>query len=663
MSVRFILGRSGAGKTSWCVERIVEALLDEQDERPLVLLVPEQATYQAERAILGDARVGGYDKLSVLSFERLGYFLLGKSTARRNLSRIGRQMIVQRLLQVHADKLKIFGGAAGRVGTGRAIAETIAELHQYGRSAEDIDEVVETLAKYDAGSVTSLKFADIAVIFKEYLKFIEGKFIDPDVQLSMARQAVSESQIIKGARLWVDGFAGFTASELSILAEILRSVADSQIALCVDPESLDMRGDLTAIDPTSLFGPTEKTYCELLEIIKKCKLKIDKPIILSEAKRFSSCTALSHVEKEFSSFEPRQSEAGESIKIAAAANSRAEVQYVAREILRLVRQKDCRYRDIAVVASDIDYYEHYLRAYLEDYGIPFFIDKRRPLRQHPVISLVLSALAVVTEGFSQAEVFNYLKTGLTGLGRYEIDLLENYCVAFGVRQQDWQDEKKWDYAGVDDRKSNNARVDKLRRKVAGPLVELRDGLCAGDEQKQITAEQFTKVIFAFLDGLAVRQRLNKLVEEALGADDTEHANFHRQFCERFADTFDEMNEAFAGIEMPCDEWSEVLEAAVRQMSLAFIPPRLDQVLVGSIERSRHPDLKAVFLIGCTQKQFPSPVGYDCVLTESDRQAAGGADFALGPSVRDELSQREYLAYIAFTRESEYLCVSYPVVDE
>lgn len=663
MSVRFILGRSGTGKTSWCVGQIVDALLDEKDGRPLMFLVPEQATYQAERAILGDKRIGGYDRLNVLSFERLGYLLLGKSTAKKSLSRIGRQMIVQRLLRVHADELQVFGAAAGRVGAGRAIAETIAELHQYGRSAEDIDELVETLQKIDEVSVTSLKFADIALIFKEYLKLIEGKFIDPDVQLGMARQAVGGSAMVRGAKLWVDGFAGFTAGELSILAEVLRSVSDASIALCVDPEPLDMNGDLAKVDPTSLFGPTEKTYCELLEIIKRCKLKIDKPIVLSEAKRFSNCAALGHIEQQFGKFEPRRTTAGDGMRIAAAGNSRSEVRFVAREIVRLVRQKNYRYRDIAVIASDIDYYEHYLRAYLADYGIPYFIDKRKSLRRHPVIGLVLSALSVVTEGFSQSEVFNYLKTGLVGLGSYEIDSLENYCTAFGMQHKHWEENEAWDFAGVDDERFDDGRADAIRRRVTGPLAELRRAVCGGAGAEKITAEQFTKAVFDFLDGLGVRKRLNEWVEDALAAQDAECANYHQQFCEGFADTFDEMAEAFAGVQMSCGEWRQILEAAVGQMSLAFIPPRLDQVLVGSIERSRHPDLKAVFLVGCTQKQFPSAVHYDCVLSESDRLAAGGADFALAPSARDELAQREYLAYIAITRAAEYLCVSYPLVDQ
>ncbi|MDH4239546.1 MAG: hypothetical protein OEW48_08285, partial [Phycisphaerae bacterium] len=63
MSVQFILGRSGTGKTSLCIKGIVNALLEADDGHPLILLVPEQASYQAERAILSDERIAGYNRL------------------------------------------------------------------------------------------------------------------------------------------------------------------------------------------------------------------------------------------------------------------------------------------------------------------------------------------------------------------------------------------------------------------------------------------------------------------------------------------------------------------------------------------------------------------------------------------------------------------------
>jgi ATP-dependent helicase/nuclease subunit B len=97
------------------------------------------------------------------------------------------------------------------------------------------------------------------------------------------------------------------------------------------------------------------------------------------------------------------------------------------------------------------------------------------------------------------------------------------------------------------------------------------------------------------------------------------------------------------------------------MSLKLIPQTLDQVLVGSIERSRHPELKAVFLAGVTQKQFPLPLATDTILSDEDKSVAGEA-LDLGDGLVEQLSARQYLAYIAFTRPSEYLHISYPLAD-
>ena len=117
MAVRFILGRSGTGKTHHCVKAIVDAL-SQPDNGPLLLLVPEQATYQASEAILSDTRITGYNRLHVLSFDRLVYLVLGKNIARPAISRLGRAMVIQRILRDCAGKLSVFADSAKFPGLG-----------------------------------------------------------------------------------------------------------------------------------------------------------------------------------------------------------------------------------------------------------------------------------------------------------------------------------------------------------------------------------------------------------------------------------------------------------------------------------------------------------------------------------------------------------------
>jgi len=664
MAIQFILGRSGTGKTRYCIRSIVDALL-EQGEQKLILLVPEQATYQAERAILADERIAGYNRLQVLSFDRLQFLLVGKNTALPRLSRLGRQMIVHRILRNNQSKLQLFGVETTWSGLSRQMAGIITELHQYAKTPEDVEWLLRELAKDERHYLAFLKFSDIALIFREYLKFIEGDFIDPDTQLMRACGAVATSNLTRDAELWIDGFAGFTTAEFVILAELLKVVRDAHIALCLDPSNIDLKNpDIEKLDEVGMFNPTERVYCDLFELVKKSKLKLDEPLILDRAIRFSQCRELAHLERHIFELKASKISASDNIQIISAPNERAEVQFVCRRILQLVREKDFRYRDIAVIASDIDRYEHYIRAYFEDYDVPYFIDKRRPLNQHPLVQLVSSALRAVTGGFMYSDIFTYLKADLIPIKSYDIDLLENYCLAFGVSARDWQSDKPWYFAGPDDERFDERRVNDIRMKVSKPLLKLQDRLCPADEQvKNLDPEEFTQVIFHFLDQLDIKDAIGDWIKRANKKKDLSTADEHQQLYNQFTDIFDELVEVFAGQTMTAEDYLAILHSAFSQMTLAFIPPALDQVLVGSIERSRHPDLRAVFLIGATQRQFPAPVVSDSVLTDDDRIAVESADFTLAATSSRTLAERQYLAYIAFTRPSEYLWVTYPSVDD
>ncbi len=664
MAVQFILGRSGTGKTRSCTRAIVNALT-EQSEQKLILLVPEQATYQSERSILADERIAGYNRLHVLSFDRLQFLLLGKNSAMPRLSRIGRQMIVHRILRDNQGKLKLFGAETAWSGLSRQMAQTITELHQYAKTPDEIDRLLNELAKDERYHLTSMKFTDIGLVFREYLKFIEGDFIDPDAQLMRACGAVSKSNLTRGAKLWIDGFAGFTTAEFAILSELLKVVKDAHIALCLDPSNIDLKNpDNKKLDEVGIFNPTERVYCDLFELVKKNKLKVVEPVVLEEAVRFCRCRELAHIEQYI--FEPQTAkmQISENVRIISAPNERAEVQFTCRQILQLVREKDFRYRDIAVIASDIDQYEHYIRAYFEDYGVPYFIDKRKPLNHHPVVQLVSSALQAVTGGFMYSDIFAYLKSDLVPIENYDVDLLENYCLAFGISSRDWQSDKPWCFAGPDNKQFDEQQINDIRVKVSRPLLELQERLCPADEQaKAFGAGEFTWIIFNFLDQLNVKQTIGGWVKQANDKNDLATADEHRQFYNQFLDIFDELVEVFAGQTMKAEDYLAILQSAFSQLTLAFIPPALDQVLVGSIERSRHPDLRAVFLIGATQKQFPVPIVSDSILTDEDRITAESADFPLAATSSQTLAERQYLAYIAFTRPSEFLWVTYPSVDD
>ena len=122
-SVQFILGRSGTGKSQWCIDTVCEALAD-SGTKPLILLVPEQATYQVERAILSMSDIAGFSRLHVLSFNRLGFWLRSDRSSTAEVSRTGKQMILHKLLLELSGELTLYKSSVQRMG----LAEKLSGL-------------------------------------------------------------------------------------------------------------------------------------------------------------------------------------------------------------------------------------------------------------------------------------------------------------------------------------------------------------------------------------------------------------------------------------------------------------------------------------------------------------------------------------------------------
>ena len=656
MSVEFILGRSGSGKSALCISAIIEELSDQACDAPLVLLVPEQATYQAERTILTSSAVKGFSRLKVLSFNRLE-FLLSGNRASREISRLGKEMVIQKILRDNRDSLQIFKESAGRGGLASELTSTIIELHECDKSSGDIQALIAELKKNDPGRLTAMKFSDISLVFEKYLEFLDGNFTNPDILLTLARQKVAAAEFLKGSKLWVDGFASFTIQQRALLAEMAMTAEQTHIALCLDPSRIDIVNPKTEnLDPASIFNLTEKTYAELVDIVTECKLDISPPVILDRIYRFENAIPLGHLEQNiFSDKRMPPISAGENIVLSYASNRRSEVTHLASVINSLVRDKGFRFRDIAVIASDISAYRHYIDATFTDCGIEYFIDTPKPMVRHPVVELVMSALSAVTRGFSSSDIFAYLKTRLTGISSVERDQLENYCLAFGIDGHLWLSERDWSFAAEDDNRYDQKLIDALRRRLIAPLVRLKESLNAGEV---ITAAGFTECIFDLLKQLDVQTKVQGWIEDGKGEPVA-----HQQLFQGLVEIFDELTGVFGDDQMRVEEILAILENAVSSLSLKLIPQKLDQVLVGSIDRSRHPELKAVFLLGTTQRQFPAAVLMDTILTDQDREFAAESDFVLAERTGERLAARQYLAYIAFTRPSDYLFISSPLTDE
>ena len=131
MSLKFIVGKSGTGKTHKCLEEIAR----KQKEFPqlnLIYTVPEQNTLSAEKKLIAHTENKCIMNAKVLSFKRLSYRVFAETgySGKKRLSKAGKLMAIRRIAAENADKLEYFASIINREGVLDRIDHSITELMQ-----------------------------------------------------------------------------------------------------------------------------------------------------------------------------------------------------------------------------------------------------------------------------------------------------------------------------------------------------------------------------------------------------------------------------------------------------------------------------------------------------------------------------------------------------
>ena len=316
-----------------------------------------------------------------------------------------------------------------------------------------------------------------------------------------------------------------------------------------------------------------------------------------------------------------------------------------------------------------------LSAALAERNIPFFIDRRRPTAHHPLVELLRSLVRLPAESMSVESVRLALKTGLLGIGDEAGDALENFILAHGIAGfdlwtgGDWSPVAAAERIGPLDRRlpapseAESERLDRVnatRRDLLGRLGDwLTLARSAGRTDGRTWALRLARLL---QETLSVPEQLARWADQAAEDGDLDAAEEHRQIWRDTTAFLDDLANALGDQPMDIRELTAVLEAGLSQFTLGLAPPMLDQVLVGAIERSRHPDIKAAVILGFNDGAFPSSGREGTILNDEDRVFLADRGRPVGTPRRQRVLEERLLAYVALTRASQSLVVTYPIAD-
>ncbi|WP_458414390.1 helicase-exonuclease AddAB subunit AddB [Schinkia sp. CFF1] len=682
MSLRFVLGRAGSGKSTFLVNEVVEKLKEDPLGPPIIYLVPDQMTFQIEYQLINTPGLHGMIRTQVFSFTRLAWRILQETEgfSRFHLNSTGLHMLLRKIIEHRKDELKVFTRAADQTGFIKQLEEIIAEFKRYCLAPSHLQEKSMELLQYNLDHASSSKeilankLFDFQLIYQDYENHLMGHYVDSEDYLRLLAEKIAKSEELKGADVYVDGFHSFTPQELEVIQELLKHCNSVTIALTVNQQ--DLHDDLHELN---LFRMTSKTYFNILGLAKENGIKIDSPISMEEPFRYVYSPSLDHLEKNYDSRPSvKYTGGGEmlSVNVHAAVNRRAEVESIAREMLHLVRTKNYRWRDFAILLRDSHSYHDLLETVSKDYEIPVFLDQKRSMLHHPLIELLRSSLDVIQSGWRYEPIFRCVKTDLLfpvdsnkDNIREEMDKFENYVLAYGIQGKRWTDPKPWEYRRfqavegqnipkTDKEKEYEKQINELRRFITEPFMALEKTM-----KKAKTAREYCEAFFYFLEDLHIPRKVNFLCIDAEEAGRLTESRDHSQVWQSVLELLDQMASLMGEEELSFDLFRKMIHSGIENMHFATVPPAMDQVLVGNMERSRFSNIKCAFILGANDGVIPLKPVEEGVVTEEEREFLSSTGLTLAPGTKEQLLDEQFLIYLALTSASDLLYISYPLADD
>lgn len=670
MSLRFVIGRTGTGKTNTLFEEMIKKSLREPLGSPIIYIVPEQMSFTAENRFVHMSEASGMIRAQVYSFTRLAWRIFQETggASRMHLSSTGVNMLIRKIIEENKRELKVFKRAADKIGFVQHIEQLLTEFKNYCITVDDLAEKKDDLQFGMATRGLGDKLHDLELIYEKFEQYIAGKYLGAHDYLQLLAESIEDSKELQDAEIYIDGFYSFTTQELIVIQKLLETCKRVTIALTID------RPYKTGKKPDELdvFKMTGETYFNIYELAKSHGIAIEEDVFLYESKRTSE-PSLQHLEQNVHIQPTRVFEGEAALQISTAANRRAEIEGIAREIRKLSMEKDFRYKDMAIYVRNSESYREIIETVFTDYDIPFFIDQKHPMFVHPLIEFIRSSLEVIKSNWRYEPVFRAIKTELLFpkgkeryTTRYQMDRFENYVIAHGKKGSDWQEQWEYkEYKGLEF--STNTRserekqmeesINQLKTMVAEPLLAFEQEM-----KKAKNVREYCMAIFSLLETMKVPDKLESRRMLALENDDLIAAKRHQQAWDSIIHLLEQYVEILGEESVPLHEFIRILDSGLEALKFTLIPPAIDQVFVADVELSRLDQMKAIFVIGFNDGIYPNKQAEEGIFSENERELLIESGIELAPTLKSRLLDEQFLIYRTFTSPSERLYISYPLAD-
>ncbi|MCR5106749.1 MAG: hypothetical protein K6B28_01155, partial [Lachnospiraceae bacterium] len=634
MSLRLILGNAGSGKSHTLFKHIIDESI-KNPEVNYIIVVPEQFTLQTQKDIVRLHPRHGILNIDILSFKRLAFRIFEevgfKNANGALIDDMGKNLILLHVAKSLGKELPLMGENINKLGYITEVKSVISEIMQYNIGDEELSKLIE----YSGNKkLLKEKLSEIRVLYNAFRKYTEEKYLTGEELFEKAGALAGESKKLKNSVIAFDGFTGFTPVQYKLMEALMLNCRSLLCTVLVDVKRdriEEKNGKNTNLEH-ELFYMSKKTISTLKSIAYKSKVEVLEDISIDSmppvrytltskdmeatgenTDKYGNCDESTtpvnnrhliflednlfradskvYGEKDRSPEDDKNRKnitsehtpksavnGGGDLNIFSANTMTDEITNVCKLIEGLIRENGYKYHEIAIVTGDLDNYMHILAKKLQDYEIPYFLDKTIPIMLNPCTEFIRAYYSVLINDYSYDSMIRYLRSLMTDIELNDIDIIDNYLLSYGIKGR-----KNWNNIFLKKRKKlkdeDLIRIEEIRKRIIRDFNGMEENVHIEKLRRgsKATIKTFSEGLYMLLDEKNMENKLKAFADRFEKAGDVLKAREMGEIYEHVLMLLDRMVELIGDEEVTLEEYLELLDAGFDEIRIGIIPKDQDYV--------------------------------------------------------------------------------------
>ncbi|MEG0282367.1 MAG: PD-(D/E)XK nuclease family protein [Clostridia bacterium] len=637
MSLKLILGVNSSGKTRAVFNKINKDL---EEGEGAILIVPSQMRLEIEKKYVIECSKPGILDLDITSFSRLAekYMDTQNIDESKYISKLDKTIMLRKLIAQNKDVFKIYEKVKNKEGFWASVDILVDLFRKEGKSPEDIA-AIELEDKF-----LEHKLKEMGAFYSIYTSTLKGVFLDSIDEMQMFAEAIKTIETFKTINVYIDGHNNFSNKEMNVLFNLASVCKNVYVTLTTDAKSLD---EAIASSEYGIYSVSNQTLALIHEKAARVGIDISSKYLekYTENKSAELAHLCSNLYKDGK--QEKYTLDVKDISIEIMKNPYFEVTKIAQCISKYIRM-GYRYNDFCIFTNEIEKYELPIKKILYDYDIPCYIDSKRKILTNSLIIYITAMLETVKKSYNTESIFKFLKTGLTDVAYADICYIENYTLQYNINYGKWL--KEFDVYTTSEYETSSydkVRLNSIRVKIVEQINSFKSAFSG-----RKVAEKVAEEIYNHITKSVVIEKYYEQIEELKNRKMHEQVSIYSQVINKVIDILDSIVKVYGGEYITFDEFSNIFEYCIKDMTVSSMPATLDEVMVANIGSTRVSSKKIIFVVGVNENKLPAPKKEDIIFSDRELEKLKEAGLDIRQTTLTKANMEEYNINLALETATE-----------